>query len=296
MKVRLHVGPHRTGTTYIQYAAFANREALAEAGVLFINKPAQCVGIPRALIALDAEGALGMFDQLLAEARSEIAGAAKAQAVLYSSEVFFEADPRQRPQYEAAYAKFLEGLGKRGHEVEIVFVERDLEDLLTSNALLQTSMGNLRYVGPSATAFLEYVETYSWLKSMYFASGGTLHLDFAALTASGDLFANFTKAGLGVSLASPRSIDPSIDARNSLTDRQVARGLLLAPIVNWLELFGSVPRFELFNAAQPLRPPVSEALLDEVVANVPMLRDTFRAVARNAIDSFVKHHGVATAA
>ncbi|HST01757.1 MAG TPA: hypothetical protein VLJ84_08860 [Usitatibacter sp.] len=290
MKVRLHVGPHRTGTTYIQYAAFANREELARAGVLFINKPAQSVGIPRGLIALSPERALKEFDKLLEEARAEVPGAAAAQAALYSSEVFFEADPKQRPHYEVAYAKFLEGLAERGHDVEIVFVERDLEDLLTSNALLQTSLGNLRYVSVSPAAFLEYVEAYAWLKSLYFASRPTLHLDFKALTASGDLFENFMKMACGAELANSRPIDPAVDARNSLTDRQVARGLVMAPLVNWLELFGSVPRFDLFNAAQPVKPPVSEALLEEVVANVPMLRDCLRATARTAIETFVKRH------
>ena len=295
MKVRLHVGPHRTGTTYVQYAAFANREALAEAGILFINNPAQSVAIPRALIALAPDRALREFDKLLSQAQAEVSRASSAHTALYSSEVFFEADPKQRAAYEADYAKFLAGLAERGHEVDLVFVERDLEDLLTSNALLQTSLGNLRYVSASPMAFLEYVETYAWLKSMYLGSRPTLHLDFPSLTAAGDLFDNFMRTACGVSLASPTPIDPAIDARNSLTDRQVARGLLLAPLVNWLELFGSVPRFELFNAVQPMKPPVSEALLDEVVANMPMLRDTFRAVARNAIDTFVKRHAPAVA-
>ncbi|HEX4332706.1 MAG TPA: hypothetical protein VH040_11245 [Usitatibacter sp.] len=295
MKLRLHVGPHRTGTTYVQCAALANREALAGAGLLFLNSPAQSVAVPRALVALESDRALAAFDKLVEKARAEVRGADRANAMLYSSEVFFEADPKQRPQYEAAYARFLDGLARRGYEVEIVFVERDLEDLLTSNALLQTSLGNLRYVSVSPTTFMEYVETFAWLKSLYFASRPVLHLDFKALTAAGDLFANFLRLSSGIELANPSPIDPAIDARNSLTDRQVARGLVMAPLVNWLELFGSVPRFELFNAAQPVKPPVSEALLEEVVAGVPMLRDCLRATARSAIETFVKRHAGAAA-
>jgi hypothetical protein len=290
MRVRIHVGPHRTGTTYIQYAAFANREALAAAGLLYVNNPAQSIGIPRQLLALAPDRALAEFDRLVDEARSSVRGGDAASTLFYSSEVFFEADPKQKPAYEAAFDRFLEGLAKRGHEVDFVFVERVLEDLLTSNALLQTSLGNLRYVSVSPMAFLDYIEAYAWLKSLYFSRRAVLHLDFAHLTAGGDLFENFLKFSSGIELPSVAAIDPAIDARNSITDQQVARGLIMAPMVNWLELFGSVSRFELFNAVQPVKPPVSDALFEEVVASIPMLRDCLRATARGAIETFVKRN------
>ena len=50
MRIDLHVGPHRTATTWIQWAAHANREALAARGLLFLNESTQCTGVARALV------------------------------------------------------------------------------------------------------------------------------------------------------------------------------------------------------------------------------------------------------
>jgi hypothetical protein len=46
---------------------------------------------------------------------------------------------------------------------------------------------------------------------------------------------------------------------------------------------------------QPVKPPVSEALLEEIVASVPMLRDCLRATARSAVETFAKRHAASTA-
>jgi len=285
MRVRLHVGPPGTGTARIQQGSLARRETLAGAGILSMQGPGKSDGIPKALIALDVERALREFDRLFGAARDEVPRARDAHTLLYSSDVFFQADSRLKPDFERAFASFLEGLASRGHDVDVVFVERPIEDLLMSHALLQASLGDLRYVSADPGAFLEYVDSYAWLKGVYFARCPVLHLDFNVLDASGDLFSNFMKASCGIDV-------PPVGAAKddeTVTDRHVARGLLMAPLVNWMELFGSVSRADLINAAH-LKPPIPDGLLDESAASIPLLRDCLRATARRAIEMYVKRH------
>jgi hypothetical protein len=282
LKLSLHVGPHRTGTTFIQYAAHANRDYLAAQGIRFINEPAQANGIAAALNNFRPDVALATFDRLLQAAPV----ARDAATVLHSSETFFAADASKPAEYERAFMQFAAALGKRGYEIELVFVERDMEDLLTSNALLQASLGNLKFVTPDVSPYIEYLHGFTWQKRFYFDNFKVLHLDFGLLVARGDLFANFMKLAYGLDLPALEPIDPALDARNSASDAQIAKGLVNAPLINWLEQFGSVSRFELFNAAQPLQPQVRGEAFESVVANVPLLRDCVRGMAGRAIQAF----------
>ena len=180
-----------------------------------------------------------------------------------------------------------EGLASQLNEVELVFVERRMEDVLTSNALLQAALGNLKFVTPDPAPYLAYLEGFTWKKSFYFSNFKVAHLDFAHIAGGGDLFANFIKLAYGLDLPELRPIAAGIDARNASSDEQIARGLVMAPLINWLEQFGSVSRFELFNAHQPVKTQVEGASWDAVVANVPLLRDCVRSTARRAIEMFV---------
>jgi hypothetical protein len=288
LKVSLHVGPHRTGTTYIQYAAFGNRAYLAGEGILFINQPAQSNRIPEALNRYRADIALAEFDRLAESCKGELGAAHPAPAMLYSSETFFAADARRPTEYQRSFSQFVAALQKRGHDVELVFVERNIEDLLTSNALLQASLGNLKFVTPDTAPYLDYLQGFTWKKSFYFDHFKVVHLSFDHLAAQGDLFANFMKLAFRLDLPGLKPIDPALDARNSASDAQIAKGLVMAPLINWLEQFGSVSRFELFNASQPLQTQVSGESWQAIVANIPLLRDCVRGTAGRAIEMFVE--------
>ena len=288
MKLRLHVGPHRTATTYIQYLAHQNRALLARHGVLFLNEPAQSTAMPDALNRLRPDLAIAEFQRLLDARLRELAGAHPDPSLLFSAETFFAAPQEKRAQYEDAFGRFLAVLGERGHEVELIFVERDLEDMLTSNALLQASIGNLGFVTPDTLPYLHFLDGYAWRKAFFFRSCPVLHLDFAHLARESDLFANFMKLAYGLELAGVEPLDPGIDARNTHSDTQIAKGLVLAPVINWLEQFGSLSRFDLFNGSAPLAPPVSGAAWDAMVGSMPLLRDSVRDTARRAIDQFAQ--------
>jgi hypothetical protein len=230
------------------------------------------------------------FDELVQGATDEEGSGNRAPSVLYSSETFFAAEPRRKAQYEKCFTQFVSALQKRGHDVELVFVERDMEDVLTSNALLQASLGNLKFVTTDPSPYLHYIEGFTWKKSFYFANFPVAHLDFARLVASGDLFGNFVKLACGVDLAWFDPIDPAIDARNSTSDAQIAKGIVMAPMINWLEQFGSLSRFDLFNASQPFNPQLQGATWDALMGNIPLLRDCVRVTARRAIEMFVGLH------
>ncbi len=295
MKVSLHLGPHRTATTYIQYAAYQNRAYLADKGIHFINRPAQSNEIPEALIALRPDVALAEFDRLIETSKKEFDAADPAASILYSSEMFFGAELRHAAEFQRGFAQFVANLEGRGHQVELIFVERNLEDVLTSNALLQASLGNLWFVSPVPWPYINYLKVFTWAKSFYFDRFKVVHLGFDHLTGGGDLFANFMKLAYGLDLPQLRPIDPALDARNSPTDAQIARGLVMAPLINWLEQFGSLSRFEMFNASSPLAPPVSGEAWDAIVANVPLLRDFVRSMARKAIEAYPQEAAAAQA-
>ena len=287
MKVDLHIGPHRTATTWIQWAAHRNRDALADRGILFINEPAQSNQVARALVREDADAALEEFDRLLDASLERNGARHPAPSALHSSEVFFEANRRGLDAYGAAFRKFVDGLHFRGHEVRLVFVERSLEDRVVSNAMLQVSLGNLQYLSCDPTAFREYVEANVWLKDFFFGGFDVAHLGFDDLSGEGDVFVNFLHLLYGMGFPEAAPPDAAVDARNGVSDLQVARGLLLAPVLNWVELFGSVPRFELFNASMKLAAPVSDASLAAIVSQVPMIRDCMRAMVRRAIEECI---------
>lgn len=288
LKLRLHVGPHRTATTSIQYAAHRNRALLARHGVLFLNEPAQSTRMPAALNSLRDDLALEEFQRLLDARVAELGGLHPAPSLLFSSETLFAAPQERAAEYEACFTRFLAALGKRGHEVDLVFVERNLEDMLTSNALLQASIGNLKFVTPEPQPYLHYLHGYAWKKAFYFRTCPVAHLDFAVLTRTADVFANFMELAYGLELEGLQPIDPAIDARNTQSDAQIATGLVMAPMINWLEQFGSLPRFDLFNGSVPLVPPVTGPAWDAIVGNVPLLRDCVRANSRRAIEMFVQ--------
>ncbi|APV50832.1 hypothetical protein BWI17_14730 [Betaproteobacteria bacterium GR16-43] len=280
------MGPHRTGTTYIQYAAHRNRALLAKHGIQFINDPAQADEMARALVRLDPQAALALFDRLVASAKAAFPVPVPEVATLYSSETLCVVPRELRNEYERGFAAFIAGLEERGYTVELIFVERDLEDTLTSNALLQTSIGNLEFVSPDPLPFVHYLRGYSAQKMFFFERFKVVHLDFAHLASGGDLFANFLKLAYGVTVAGLEPIDTKIDAHNSTSDEQLARGLVMAPVINWLEQFGSVSRFDLFNASQPFAPPIPEATWAEVADEIPLLRDCMRVTARRALELF----------
>jgi hypothetical protein len=292
VKVSLHVGPHRTATTYIQYAAFQNRAYLAGRGIQFINMPAQSTGVAHALNELRPDIALAEFDRLSGACSEEFAGMHPAPSMLYSSEVLFEAELHRAAEYKRAFAKFVSALEARGHAVELVFVERDLEDILTSNALLQVSLGNLAFVTRELRPHLDFLTDYTWKKLFYFDHFKVVHLSYGHLAGGGDLFANFMKLAFGLDLPELSPIDPAIDARNATSDAQIAKGMVLAPVINWLEEFGSLSRFELFNASFPVEPPMSAASKDAMAANASLLRDVVRAAARKALEMFALDHAV----
>ena len=201
--------------------------------------------------------------------------------------MFFEARLRRAATYEADFRRFVDALRAEGHEVRLVFVERDLRELLVSNALLQVSLGNLKYVTTDPLAFTDYLENYQWLKGFYFGQFDVAHLDFRLLVGEGDAFANFLRLAYGMELAGAAPPPEGIDARNTVTDEQVARGLLLAPIVNWVELFGSISRFEMFNASPRLEAPVSGAAFEAMAARVPLIREAMRAMASRALEEYL---------
>lgn len=293
MRLRLHVGPHRTGAGYLQEAAHRNRERLARAGVLFLNEPARHSRVAEALEGLRADIALQQIEKLAAQRREELGSAHPQPSLLYVSDRFFDAQD-ERAKYEHAFRQLAAALAQRGYEVELVFVERDIEEVLTANALHQASVGNLQFVTPETAPYLRYLEAYAWKKAFFFAGCKVVHLDHGHLTRSGEMLANYLKLAYGLEVPGLELPD-GVDALDLQDDAQIARGLVMAPMINWLEQFGSLPRAQLLDAPAPLQPHVSGESWNAVVANVSLLRDCVRGTSRRALDLFMQARAAAAA-
>lgn len=281
MRLSLHVGPGRTGSTWVREAAAANAQLLARHGVHALEAAA----VVKAAKALNQMRPDIASRAMLAAAEAATAGG-DSGLLLGSSEAFFAASLEDAPRYERAFGEFAATLAAAGLALEVVFVERDLEDLITSHALHEACLGNLEFVTPDAAPYARFIERYRWLKAFYFGRFPVLHLSFDHLTGEGDVFANFLRLAYGLEVG---KLLPAADARNACSDAAIARGLVMAPMVNWLEQFGSLPRQQLLEGPGPLEAQVTGASWDAMVANVALLRDSARANAKRALLRFVEN-------
>jgi hypothetical protein len=272
------VGPQKTGARLLREAAIRNRTMLAQRGLHVLNSAEGPERIARDLNGLHPDSAAAEVLRLL-----EASGAPSSSIAFYSSEAFFAAPVERAAAYEEAFARFAATLASRDITVEIAFVERSMEDLLTALALHHAARGDLKFVTPDLAPYLGQLRAYGWLKGFYFARFPTLHFDYGSLTAEGDLLANFLRLGYGIDTTGLQAAG----AIPATSDEEVARGLSLAPLANWMEQFGSMPRAEMFEAPEPVRAPLEGEPWRAAVESAALLRDCVRGNARRAIERYV---------
>ena len=131
IRLVVHVGPHKTGSTSVQQALAAARESLAERGVWY---PPSLPGATWPIQHADAwlllrHGRRAEFDRWLDDCRDQALGRG-CDTLLLSSENFHA--PRTRPALAAALARHRR---INGGESRYVFIRRDIHDLARSRAL-----------------------------------------------------------------------------------------------------------------------------------------------------------------
>ena len=135
IRLAIHVGPHKTGSTSVQRALAAARDSLAGQGVWY---PPSLPGASWPDQHADAwillrDGRLAEFDRWLAASGDE-ARQRGCDTLLLSSENFHV--PRTRPPLAAAAERHRRATGG---DVRYVFVRRDIVDLARSRALSHIS-------------------------------------------------------------------------------------------------------------------------------------------------------------
>ena len=131
IRLAIHVGPHKTGSTSVQRALAKEREALAGLGVWY---PPSLPGAAWPEQHADAwlllrDKRLAEFDAYLASCREEAAKRG-CDTLLLSSENFQV--PRTRPALKRIMADWRR---QTGGETRLIFVRRELVDLACSRAL-----------------------------------------------------------------------------------------------------------------------------------------------------------------
>lgn len=130
MRLVIHVGPHKTGSTSVQRALSAARESLAAAGVWYPPSLDGAVWPDQHADAwvLLRDGRIADFDRWLASGREE-ATRRGCDTLLLSSENF------QVPRTRASLDRLLRGWRRTGGETRLLYVVRDPVDLACSRAL-----------------------------------------------------------------------------------------------------------------------------------------------------------------
>ncbi len=148
-RVYLHVGPHKTGTTYVQSLLMANRDRLAEQGVLFPRKTFG--GQSRAVRELLGEKAMPTgraVEGQWGKALDELAGW-DGPAAVFSHETMSGATPSQIGAIRASL---------QAYDLHVVYTARDLARVAPAmwqtglrgrqHFTWQTYAGSLRRPGP----------------------------------------------------------------------------------------------------------------------------------------------------
>lgn len=155
----VHVGPHKTGTTAVQWAFHNSRDVLAEHDIHYVGDSLQPTAAVQALTghgpgARKREQGLRQWDALMAQARSH------AGTVVLSSEFLCEAD-------EAAARKVAGDVGPE--LLQVVITLRPLAKILPSQWQQTIKTGGRRALDVWLTKMLESVDSESssdrfWLR------------------------------------------------------------------------------------------------------------------------------------
>ena len=129
-RVYVHVGPHKTGTTYLQGLLMANRERLAEQGVLYPRRTFRAQGravkdaLGRSTVPATGQPVDGEWARLVGEVQEW-----EGPLAVVSHEMLAGAEPRQIRTLVRSLAK---------HEVHVVYTARDLARVVP--AMWQTAL------------------------------------------------------------------------------------------------------------------------------------------------------------
>jgi hypothetical protein len=209
LRVLFHVGPHKTGTTTLQYAFNTLRDEFASAGVHYpmdlhesgahhllawqaMGRPLEMMGVSSS----DVESAEVRLSQWISEAR-----ALKCHTVLLSAEDFSILDDeawRRTLNWVSAY----EGVSSTG----IVYVTRNTTAMAHSVYGTLVTFGENRHFAEIKGSLIQrFDRLFPQLDAMSSRDGifdERIRLNFRALTRRGRFVENFCRRALGIKIPS----------------------------------------------------------------------------------------------